>query len=71
MENKNIIIAVVLGALVLIALFQAFQLVGLKDKLGSGASTATSNAPAPQASAGGSPSLPSNLQNLPSMVGGC
>ncbi len=68
MENKNVIIAVVLGALVLIALFQAFQLFGLKDKLSSGTTTA---APAPQAQGGASPSLPSNLQNLPSMVGGC
>lgn len=70
MENKNVIIAVVLGALVLIALFQAFQLVGLKDKLG-GTVTAAANAPAPQASGGSGASLPSNLQNLPSMVGGC
>ena len=68
MENKNIIIAVVLGALVLIALFQAFQLFSLKDKLGTGA---TSNAPAPQASQGSGPQVPSNLQNLPQMVGGC
>lgn len=67
--NKNVIIAIVLGALVLIAGIQAFQLFTLKDKLGSGQiSTGTST----QANAGGSsPQLPSNLQDLPSQVGGC
>jgi hypothetical protein len=67
--NKNIVIAIVLGALVLIAGIQAFQLFTLKDKLGSGQISAGTNT---QASAGGgSPQLPSNLQNLPNMVGGC
>lgn len=67
--NKNIVIAIVLGALVLIAGVQAFQLFSLKEKLGSGQiSTGTSTA---SGSAGGSPQLPSNLQELPEMVGGC
>ena len=67
--NKNIVIAIVLGALVLIAGVQAFQLFTLKTKLASGEiSTGT----ATQASgSGSSPQLPSNLQNLPNMVGGC
>jgi hypothetical protein len=67
--NKNVVIAIVLGALVLIAGIQAFQLFTLKDKLGSGQiSTGTST----QASTGGgSPQLPSGLQELPSQVGGC
>ncbi len=66
--NKNIVIAIVLGALVLIAGIQAFQLFTLKDKLASGSiSTGTPT----QSGAGGSPQLPSNLENLPSMVGGC
>lgn len=68
--DKNVVIAIVLGALVLIAGIQAFQLYSFKSKLADGgyqAGTAT------QASgAGGSnPQLPSNLQNLPTMVGGC
>jgi hypothetical protein len=67
--NKNMVIAIVLGALVLIAGVQAFQLFSLKTKLASGQiSTGTTT----QASSGGStPQLPSNLQNLPSQVGGC
>ncbi len=63
--NKNVVIAIVLGALVLIAGVQAFQLFGLKTKLSSGQTSMA--APAAQ----GNAQLPSNLENLPSMVGGC
>jgi len=66
--NKNVVIAIVLGALVLIAGIQAFQLFTLKEKLSSGQiSTGTTT----QSGGSGSPQLPSNLQNLPEMVGGC
>jgi hypothetical protein len=71
--NKNVVIAVVLGVLVLIAAVQAFQLVGLKARLAGGTvQTASAGAPAP-ASGGdaGAAQLPANIQNLPSMVGGC
>jgi hypothetical protein len=67
--NKNMVIAIVLGALVLIAGVQAFQLFSLKTKLGSGELSAGTVTQA--ASSGSSPQLPSNLQNLPSQVGGC
>ena len=66
--NKNVVIAIVLGALVLIAGIQAFQLFTLKEKLSSGQiSTGTPT----QSGGSGNPQLPSNLQNLPEMVGGC
>ena len=75
--NKNVIVAVVLGVLILIAALQAVQLFTLKGKLagGSGSSTgvATANAPV-QSSGGGSDGgakLPPNINNLPTMVGGC
>ncbi len=67
--NKNVVIAIVLGALVLIAGVQAFQLFTLKNTLAQG-SYSTTATPAAGGTAG-SPQLPSNLQNLPSMVGGC
>ena len=68
--NKNIIIAIVLGVLVVIAGVQAWQLMSIKNKLTTGA--ISSSGPVAQASSGsGSPQLPSNLQNLPGMVGGC
>jgi len=67
--DKNVVIAIVLGALVLIAGVQAFQLFTLKNKLAEGSLSAGAT---PQAgSSGSSPQLPSSLQNLPSMVGGC
>ncbi len=67
--NKNVVIAIVLGALILIAAIQAFQLMGLKNSISSGTiRTATANAPA-QAGAGGQ--LQKNLESLPGMVGGC
>lgn len=61
--DKNLIIAVVLGVLLLVAAVQAVELFGLKNKIASGGMTATST--------GGNAQLPGNLQNLPSMVGGC
>ncbi len=67
--NKNMVIAIVLGALVLIAGVQAFQLFSLKTKLASGEiGTSTS---VQSGGSGSSPQLPSSLQNLPSQVGGC
>lgn len=70
--NQNVVIAIVLGALVLIAAVEAYQLMSLKDKISSGGvQVATAGAPAPQAAGGGAPTLPSSLENLPSMVGGC
>jgi hypothetical protein len=71
--KTNVVVAVILGVLVLIAAVQAFQLVGLKTRLAGGAvQTASVGAPAPAAGqAGGAAQLPSNLENLPSMVGGC
>lgn len=70
--NKNVVVAIVLGVLVLIAAVQSFQLVGLKTKLAGGA-VQTAGAPAPAAASGhaGGAQVPANLQNLPQMVGGC
>lgn len=66
--NKNVVIAIVLGALILIGGIQAFQLYSLKTQIAGGQiSTGTQVA----SGAGGSPQLPSSLENLPGMVGGC
>ena len=64
--NKNIIIAVVLGILLVLSVVQAFQVNAIKEKIESGGVKI-----AGAASSGGGASVPSNLQNLPSMVGGC
>ncbi len=65
--DKNVIIAIVLGALVLVAGIQAFSLMSLTSKVQSGGVAVST----PFQSGGGGAALPSNLQNLPSMVGGC
>ncbi len=65
--NKNIIIAIVLGILLLLSVVQAFQVNTIKEKLsGGGIKVAATGAP----TAGGA-SVPASLQNLPTMVGGC
>ncbi|MBI4450953.1 hypothetical protein HY642_03185 [Candidatus Woesearchaeota archaeon] len=78
--NKSVILAVVLGALVVISVIQAIQLSGLKGKLEAGGVTAkvtapaqtTTQATAPQASAPSSDvKVPASVKNLPQMVGGC
>lgn len=72
--NQNVVIAIVLGALVLIAAVEAYQLMGIKTKLASGGvQVGAAGAPVAQAAggAGGASALPTSLQNLPSMVGGC
>jgi len=68
--NKNMVIAIVLGALVLIAGIQAFQLFSLKTTLASGGGSSVA-ATQSSGGSGGSPKLPSSLENLPTMVGGC
>lgn len=68
MEQKTIV-TIVLGVLVLIAAVQAYQFSELKTKLAGGAvGVSTTSAPS---SSGSGAQLPSNLQNLPQMVGGC
>lgn len=67
MEQKTIV-TIILGVLVLIAAVQAYQFSELKTKLAGGSvPVATVSAP----SSGNAPQVPSNLQNLPQMVGGC
>ena len=67
--NKNVVIAIVLGALVLIAGVQAFQLFSLKGAISQGGARTT--VAAQSGGGSGSPTLPGNLQELPGMVGGC
>ncbi len=65
--NKNLIIVVVLVVLVVISVVQAFQLSTVKSKIEGGAVVSSSSG---SESSSGS-SLPSSLENLPTMVGGC
>ena len=64
--NRNVIIVIVLVVLVLLTAVQAIQLSSLKTSISTG-KVAVGSAP----SSSGGASVPSNIQNLPSMVGGC
>ena len=65
--NRNVIIVIVLVVLVLLTAVQAIQLNGLKTSISTGKVSVGS---APVQSSGGV-SVPSSIQDLPSMVGGC
>jgi hypothetical protein len=70
--NQNVVIAIVLGALVLIAAVEAYQLMGIKNKIESGnVQVGAAGTPVQSGGGAGAPALPSSLQNLPGMVGGC
>lgn len=70
--NKNVVIAIVLGVLIVIAAVQMFQMFSLKSTLsGRTGGAAQVSAPVQSGGGGGGAQLPSNLQNLPDMVGGC
>ncbi len=70
--NKNMIIVGILVLLVVVSAVQVFQLIGMKSKVtdikASGVSTTGSSAVSSSSDSGG---VPTNLQNLPGMVGGC
>ncbi len=70
MERKEILVIVLIGIMLLAVGLQTIQLAGLTTAQIN--VPATSGAPVKAASASGSsPSVATNLQNLPSMVGGC
>lgn len=75
--KQTAIVAIILGVLVLISVVQAFQLNSLKTKITEGGlSIKSAGGSTPLAASSGdsgraTASLPSNIQNLPQMVGGC
>lgn len=73
--NKNLIIAIVLVVLIVISVVQAIQLGSLKTKIGSSGVTAkvAASTTNPTVTSGNNQqvNVPSNLNDLPEMVGGC
>ena len=72
--KKSMLFALVLAALVVLSGFQAYQLYGLKDTVADmSLSGGLASASATPLAGGQKPagSLPSSVQNLPQMVGGC
>ena len=67
MEMKTAILSVVVVILLVVSVVQAMQLASLKEKVGELKSfSGTSSSPS-----GAGSSLKQNLNNLPTMVGGC
>lgn len=70
MERKELLIVALIGVMLLAVGLQTIQLAGLSQT--QTVVPSTSGAPVKTIpTAGSSPSVPTNLQNLPSMVGGC
>ena len=70
MERKEIMVIALIGVMLLAVGLQTIQLSGLTSAQVN--VPASSGAPVKAAStSGSSPSVPANLQNLPSMVRGC
>ena len=65
--NRNVIIVIVLAVLLLLTAVQAIQLNSLKTSISTGKVSVGS---APAQGFGGGGGVPSNIQDLPSMVGG-
>ena len=63
--NRNVIIVIVLAVLVMLTAVQAIQLSSLKTSISTGKVSVG------RSSSTGGASVPSNIQDLPSMVGGC
>ena len=73
-ENPNmklLIMTIALALLIIISGVQAVQLVGLKTKLNANLEDMAISASKTKVSTGSSGSLSKNLENLPTMVGGC
>jgi hypothetical protein len=74
MDKKMIVMMVLVGLLVLVSAVQAVELVQLKGKLADESLTlgkATQKTSIGSAGSGSGSTLSKNLENLPSMVGGC
>lgn len=72
--NKNTIVVGILVLLVVVSLIQTFQIFGMKENMneievtGKSVKATTSSSTTTSGSSNG---VPTNLQNLPGMVGGC
>lgn len=73
--DKNTLIVGVLVLLIVISVVQAVQLGSIKGKMNDLGATSVVKSTSPSSSSGTQPSstssVPTNLQNLPGMVGGC
>ncbi len=72
--DQKIIVAIILGVLVLVSAVQAFQLYTIKEKVAtSGLKTSSAGSSTPTAAGSDRQiaSVPTSVNSLPQMVGGC
>ena len=69
--SKTMILTLVLVVMVLVSAVQAYQLTTLKTKIENNELTTSSRVVKSSTASSGGASVPSSLQNLPQMVGGC
>ena len=67
-KTRDIVLIVALAVLIVFSVLQSTEIAALKD---SGASPGEAAKTSAKTSSAGSYSLPGNLENLESMVGGC
>jgi cytochrome c-type biogenesis protein CcmH/NrfG len=70
-NTKAVVVVAVLALMVLFSAAQAFELVSLKEKINTELTGLTVAAPSTTSNTSKATDLQKNLQNLPSMVGGC
>jgi len=72
-NNQNLILSVILGIFIIISAFQSFQINDLKTQMQEGGIKISSSVGNSYSSSSGSgkSDVPSNLKDLPQMVGGC
>lgn len=68
MEKKEIMMVILIAVLVITTGIQTIQLTGLTK---AEVVVPTTSAPASSSGSSSAAAVPTNLQNLPSMVGGC
>ena len=69
--NKNMIIVGILVLLVVASAVQAFQLINIKSNINNVGTNKVVKTTSSSTSTSGNAEVPTNLQNLPGMVGGC
>ena len=69
--DKNLLFTLLLGALILVSAVQAYQVSSIAGKISDDSVKIGSASSHVNPTSSGSGSVPSNIQDLPSMVGGC
>ena len=70
-NHKAVVVTIVLALLILFSAVQAVELVSLKEKINTELSSINLTASSVTSNTSKATDLQNNIQNLPSMVGGC